>query len=109
MGGAGAPMRFSLILLGVAGAVLSVGPALAQADQGMAGQTIPGQAIPGQAIDLEGQGLALSVSLSAAQPGRPQVGRKARGTGRLDQLQTHIELGTETGQPTPGQGPNAPD
>lgn len=94
-------MRFSLVLLGVAYASVGVGPALAQAPSN--------PAIPGQAIDLQGQGLDLSMSLSAAQPDRPQVGGKAKLTGRLDQLQTHIELGTETGQPAPGQGPNAAD
>jgi hypothetical protein len=87
-------MRFSLVLLGFACAAAGAGPALAQS----------APPASSQAIDLEGQGVALNMSLSAAQPDRPQVGGKARLTGQLDQLQTHVELGTETGQPTPAQG-----
>lgn len=85
-------MRFSVILLGLTSAALGFGPAFAQS---------------GQAIDLEGRGVALNMSLSAAEPDRPQVGGQAKLTGQLDQLQTHVELGTQTGQPAPGQGANA--
>ena len=81
-------MRFSFILLGVASAALGAGPALAQ-----------------QAIDLEGQGLALNMSLSASQPDHPKAGGQARLTGQLDQLETHLELGSETGQAAAGAGP----
>jgi hypothetical protein len=80
-------MRFSVILLGVASAALGCGSAWAQS---------------GQAIDLEGQGLALNMSLSAAEPDHPQVGGQAKLVGQLDQLQTRLELGTQTGQPAPG-------
>jgi hypothetical protein len=89
-------MRFSVILLGFTCATVGFGPAWAQAG-----------APSGQAIDLEGQGLALNMSLTAPQPDHPQAGGKARLTGQLDQLQTHVELGTETGQPAPAQGPGA--
>lgn len=83
-------MRFSVVFLGLAGAALGCGPAWAQSPQ---------------AIDLEGQGLALNMSLTASQPDRPQAGGTAKLTGQLDQLQTHVELGTQTGQPAPAQGP----
>jgi hypothetical protein len=82
-------MRFSLVLLGVASAALSCGPAFAQAPQ---------------SLDLEGQNLALNMSLSASQPGGPQAGGQARLTGQLSRLQTHVEVGVETGQPTPAEG-----
>jgi len=87
-------MRFSVVLLGFASAALGVGPAFAQS-------------AAGQAIDLEGRGVAVNMSLSAAQPDHPQVGGQAKITGQIDQLQTHVELGTQTGQPAPGAG--APD
>jgi hypothetical protein len=82
-------MRFSVVLLGVVSAAVGCGPAFAQAPQ---------------AIDLEGQGLALNMSLSASQPDRPQAGGQAKLTGQLSQLQTHVELGLQTGQPAPGDG-----
>ena len=81
-------MRLCVVLLGVASAALGCGPAWAQASQ---------------AINLEGQGLALDMSLSASQPDRPQAGGQAKLTGQLDQLQTHVELGVQTGQPAPDQ------
>jgi len=87
-------MRFSVVLLGLTSATLGFGPAYAQSS--------------GQAIDLEGQGLAVNMSLQAAQPDHPQVGGQAKITGQLDQLQTHVELGTQTGQPTQAQSPGAP-
>ena len=77
-------MRLSVVLLGVACAALGCGPAWAQASQ---------------ALSLEGQGLALDMSLSASQPDRPQAGGQAKLTGQLDQLQTHVELGVQTGPP----------
>ncbi len=43
------------------------------------------------------------MSLSASQPDRPQAGGQAKLTGQLDQLQTHVELGVQTGQPAPDQ------
>ncbi len=82
-------MRFSVVLLGVASAAIGLGPAFAQAPQ---------------AIDLEGQGVALNMSLSASEPDRPQAGGQARLTGQLDQLQTRLELGMQTGQPAPADG-----
>ena len=90
-------MRFPVVILGLASAALGFGPAFAQSGQGLAGQ----------AIDLEGRGVALNMSLSAAQPDAPQVGGQAKLTGQLDQLQTHVELGTQTGQPAPAQGSGA--
>jgi hypothetical protein len=81
-------MRFSVVLLGVTSAALGLGPAWAQSPQ---------------AIDLEGRGLALNMSLSASQPDSPKAGGQATLTGRIDQLQTHVQLGLETGQPTSGQ------
>ncbi|MGZ3273752.1 MAG: hypothetical protein ACXU8Z_08325 [Caulobacteraceae bacterium] len=77
-------MRFSVVLLGVASSAIGLGPAFAQSSQ---------------ALDLEGRGLALNMSLSASQPDRPQAGGQARLTGQLDQLQTRLELGLQTGQP----------
>jgi hypothetical protein len=82
-------MRFSVVLLGVASAAIGCGPAFAQAPQ---------------AIDLEGQGLALNMSLSASEPDRPQAGGQAKLTGQLSQLQTRVELGMQTGQPAPAEG-----
>jgi hypothetical protein len=82
-------MRFSVVLLGVASAALGCAPAFAQAPQ---------------ALDLQGQNLALNMSLSASQPDRPQAGGQAKLTGQLNQLQTHVELGVETGQPGPAEG-----
>ena len=84
-------MRFSFILLGVASTAIGCGPARAQA------------------INLQGQGLALDMSLDASQPERPQAGGQAKLTGQLDQLQTHVEVGVQTGQPAPAQGTTTPD
>ena len=81
-------MRHSFILLGFASAVVGAGPAFAQS---------------AQAINLQGQGLALDMSLTASEPDRPQAGGQAKLTGQLDQLQTHVELGLQTGQPAPSQ------
>jgi hypothetical protein len=81
-------MRFSVVLLGVASAAVGSGEAWAQSPQ---------------AIDLEGGGLALNMSLAASQPDNPKAAGQAKLTGQIDQLQTHVELGLETGQPTPAQ------
>ena len=79
-------MRFSVVLLGVASAAVGFGPASAQS-----------------AIDLEGRGLAFDMTLSASQPDGAQAAGQARLVGQIDQLQTRIELGLETGQPAPAQ------
>ena len=85
-------MRFCVVLLGVVSAAVGLGPAWAQS---------------APAIDLQGQGLALDMSLSATQPGGPQVGGQAKLTGQLDTLQTRLELGAGSGQPA--QGASASD
>jgi hypothetical protein len=87
-------MRFSFVLLGVAGAAIGLGPAWAQSSQ---------------AVDLQGRGVALDMSLSATQPDRPQVGGQAKLTGQIDQLQTRVEIGAQGGQPAQAQGANAAD
>lgn len=81
-------MRFSLVLIGVAIAGARLGPAWAQAPQ---------------AVDLEGRGLALNMSLSASKPDSPQAGGQASLTTQIDQLQTRLELGLQTGQPATAQ------
>ncbi|HEY4032270.1 MAG TPA: hypothetical protein VGM25_18130 [Caulobacteraceae bacterium] len=90
-------MRFSVVLLGFSCAAVGLAPAGAQP----AAQAV---AAPGQAIDIEGQGLAVNMSLTASEPDHPQAGGKAKITGQIDQLQTHVELGAISGQPAPSQG-----
>ena len=82
-------MRFSVTLLAFATVAAGFGPARAQS---------------GQTVDLQGQGVALNMSLSASEPDRPQASGQAKLVGQTDQLQTRLELGLQTGQQAPAQG-----